>query len=329
MAESKLKLLKIIEILKDTDEHCTLTAPEICKKLEAYGITTERKSVCRDINLLIDSGYKIKLCNDKRKGYYMSKHEFDDWELKIMLDAVWQAKCITYENTKLLSEKLITQSSKRGQRRLKRIVTIVNKNKSKDSYAKEYIETLIEAMFLERKVSFQYTSRDKHMQRKLRYDGYEYKVSPYTVVWQNETYYLICNIEKYNRLSNFRLDRMENLKICAEDVIRNPVDILGENTSIKIQEYIDTSINHFSGEMIQLKLECKEEDMNILYDLAGENVRVKELNDDKLLVSFNIQDSVGLINWLMQYTKMFKVIEPVEVRENLINRLQDALNQYY
>ena len=242
MAESKLKLLRILQILQETDEKTPLTSPEICMKLELFGIKAERKSVCRDINVLIDGGYKIKLSSDPRKGYYMNVHEFSDWELKIMMDAVLQAKCITKEDTSLLCEKLLDQTSERGRKRLKRIITVSNKNKSEDAYAKEYIETLIEAMFLETKVSFQYADRDKNMERLLRRDGYEYKVSPYTVVWQNETYYLICNIDKYNNLTHFRLDRMENLKICSEEVSRNPAEFLGDNPGIKIQDHVDTSM---------------------------------------------------------------------------------------
>lgn len=328
MAESKLKLLRIIEILKETDEQSPLTAPEICKKLRLYGIPAERKSVCRDINLLIDAGYKINLCKDKRNGYYMSSHEFGDWEIKILLDAIWQAKCITYDDSKMISDKLLAQSSERGRKILKQIISVENKNKSQDPYAKEYIKTLIEAMYLERKVSFQYTDRDKNMKRVLRYGGYEYKVNPYTIVWQNETYYLICNIDKYDNLSNFRLDRMENLKICSDEKYRDPKELLGVNPSLRMQEYVNTSVNHYGGNVIRLKLECEEADMNMLYDFTGKNVRIRDQGNGKLLVTFEIQDSEGLINWLMQFGKIYKVVEPVEIKEKLIRRLKETIEKY-
>ncbi|MHB8128487.1 MAG: helix-turn-helix transcriptional regulator [Mobilitalea sp.] len=328
MAESKLKLLRIIDILKETDEQSSLTAPEICIKLELYGISAERKSVCRDINLLIDSGYKINLCNDKRNGYYMSSHEFSDWEIKILMDAIWQAKCITYDDSKIVCDKLLAQSSERGRKILKRIISVENKNKSQDFYAKDYIKTLIEAMYMERKVSFQYTDRDKNMKRILRYEGYLYKVNPYTIVWQNDTYYLICNIDKYDNLTNFRLDRMEDLKICSDEITRDPKEVLGVNPSVRIQEYVNTSVNHYGGELIRLKLECEEADMNVLYDFTGGNVRVSDQGNGKLLVSFEIQNSDGLINWLMQCGKIYKVVEPVEIKEKLIRRLKETIEKY-
>ena len=49
----KLKLLRILKILRETDETSPLTASEIGKKLALYGIEAERKSICRDINVLV------------------------------------------------------------------------------------------------------------------------------------------------------------------------------------------------------------------------------------------------------------------------------------
>lgn len=69
--QPKLKLLKVLDILRDTDKSHPITAVGICKKLEEMGISAERKSVCRDIKTLTEYGYKITLCHDNKLGYYM------------------------------------------------------------------------------------------------------------------------------------------------------------------------------------------------------------------------------------------------------------------
>ena len=69
--QPKLKLLKVLDILRDTDKSHPITAVGICKKLEESGITAERKSVCRDIKTLSEYGYKITLCHDNKLGYFM------------------------------------------------------------------------------------------------------------------------------------------------------------------------------------------------------------------------------------------------------------------
>lgn len=84
--QPKLKLLKILDILRDTDETHPITAPAICKILDANGIKAERKSVCRDINTLIEYGYAIKLCHDNKLGYYMDAEAATPPPIPVTLD---------------------------------------------------------------------------------------------------------------------------------------------------------------------------------------------------------------------------------------------------
>ena len=69
--QPKLKLLKVLDILKGTDQTHPITAVGICKKLEEEGIAAERKSVCRDIRTLVQYGYRITLHHDNKLGYYI------------------------------------------------------------------------------------------------------------------------------------------------------------------------------------------------------------------------------------------------------------------
>ena len=60
MANVKLKLLYVLNLLLDSDEHHTINATQIVKQLaKEHGINTERKSVCRDIATLQTYGHDI------------------------------------------------------------------------------------------------------------------------------------------------------------------------------------------------------------------------------------------------------------------------------
>ena len=84
---TKIKTIKILEILNQTDQETPLTATQIQQKLKQIGIEAERKSICRDINVLKDLGdYDILLSENNKKGYYMATRNFEDWELKILID---------------------------------------------------------------------------------------------------------------------------------------------------------------------------------------------------------------------------------------------------
>ena len=86
---SKLKLLHVLDILnKYSDEGNILTSSDIISELEKKGLTAERRSIIRDIKVLVEFGYDISLYEENNIGYYMRSREFEEEELKILIDSV-------------------------------------------------------------------------------------------------------------------------------------------------------------------------------------------------------------------------------------------------
>ena len=84
----KLKLLYVMEIfLRETDENHCVNASEIVKKLAERGIVTERKSVYRDIDILVDFGMDIVRSPETKAGFYLAGRTFELPELKLLADA--------------------------------------------------------------------------------------------------------------------------------------------------------------------------------------------------------------------------------------------------
>ena len=57
------------------------------------------------------------------------------------------------------------------------------------------------------------------MHLKKREDGRirKYIITPYQMVAQDGKYYLICNYDKYDDISNYRVDRIRNIQILEEN----------------------------------------------------------------------------------------------------------------
>ena len=72
------------------------------------------------------------------------------------------------------------------------------------------IDVLDEAISKGKKVSFIYNSygTDKKLHPKRER---EYVINPYQMVATNGRYYLICNYDKYDTLSNYRIDRITGI----------------------------------------------------------------------------------------------------------------------
>ena len=60
----------------------------------------------------------------------------------------------------------------------------------------------------------------------------------YEIYWSDNTYYLIGAHDHYDRLTSYRLDRIENLEISQSDAI-DAVEKIGPNPELIIRKYIE------------------------------------------------------------------------------------------
>lgn len=146
MEATKIKLLRILDILRETDEEHPITANNIIKELRLYGLQAERKSVLRDIAALQDYGYDILLHPDNKRGYYMTSREFEDWELKFLMDDALNAGFLTTENGKKLADKLCSLSSKNGQKALRAATPVPASSGAGAPATKIAIDVLLKAI---------------------------------------------------------------------------------------------------------------------------------------------------------------------------------------
>ncbi len=328
MAQSnKLKLLRVLDILKETDEEHPLTANQIIRQLALYGIDAERKSVLRDISTLQDYGYDILLHADNKLGYYMASRVFEDWELKVLMDAALSANFLTIENSELLAQKISSLSSKEGQRTLRAVTPIASTVNNGNPSTKNSIDLLLRAILKNKKVGFQYTYTGSDLEKHFRYDGHEYPVSPYALVWRQDKYYLIGSYGGYNKLSYFRLDRIRNLSILDEASV--PMEeFLGSDARKQLRAFVERNIHNYAGTTIRLKLSVDADMIDVLIDSFGNNFNVISRNQDKLIVSVTVSDGWGLNTWLLQHGDCVQLLEPQSIREDIIGLLDTIRNKY-
>lgn len=329
--ERKERLIRVLQIIEATDEKCPVNSAQIIDKLRSQYeiINVDRGSIYNDITLLQDCGYCITQCKNKSLGWYMEKHLFEDWELKIMMDAIAQAKYLTKEMAVDIRERLLKISSERGRKRFAHQIEPRSMNMSQDSTTVEYIEKMLEAMFIGRKITFQYTVLDDELKPVIKRDGHIYLLSLFTIVLENGNYYLIGAHDNHEKLTYYRLDRIRNLEITDEIAI-SAKDRLGENPELILQDHIRKSVNHFSGEKIRVEIEYEPDDSNnaILYDFASDDVKVRKMDNGKCVATFSKFNSVTLVGWLVQYATRYKVIKPESLKEMVIAELKKGIMTY-
>lgn len=331
MQERKEKLIRILQIIQKTDSKSPMNATQIIDKLKKFEVgNVDRRAIYSDIAMLQSCGYPIVRCKASRKGWYYGQHIFEDWEIKIMMDAVTQTKFISRKNAKAFKEKMLSLVSERSRYMFAAIKDVMTDTDSEDENAGEYLALILEALYHHKKITFQYTELDSKLNIVLRKEGHEYKLNIYTLCWSENNYYLIGSHDGHNEhLMYYRLDRIRNLKI-SDGNIMPAEEALGPNPELIIKNWVRKSVRHFSGKEIKVVLEYEPNQIinGILYDFVGNDVFIKSISNGKVQAIFKIAESPALTDWLIQYVDKIKVIEPQSLKKAIIEKLTNGLQMY-
>lgn len=327
MGATKEKLLRTLDILKSTDEKHPITVGKIIERLNEYGLEPERKSVLRDIKLLKDYGYDIEYAEDNREGFYLGEREFEDWELKVLIDALQGARFLNRDDSNTLADKLCSLASDDSSRTLK-FMTIPANTKVGEKSVKNSIDTVMRAMRNHSKIQFNYVFTDDSGNAAPKHpEGIE-PVSPYALIWRSDRYYLIGNHSQKTGISYYRLDRIRKMKELEGERAVPLQDVLGSDAENKLRRFVKQNIYNEKGKTILLRLALSPNARDAVFDNFGDDATIITAPDGSLEAYASVSDSEGLYECLMKHSKDFTVVEPAEVRERFVLRLKNVLERY-
>ena len=216
---TKLKMLKIWEILsRETDEDNPMESTELISRLEKMGIPCDRRTLYKDIDALNENGYEV-LCNRSKKNeYYVLDRKFDDAELHILIDAVQAASFITEKKTDELVNKIAGLSGSHRAEILKSNAVAFNTVKNMNEKIYYSVNEIITAINQKKKIEFYYFDYGVDGKRVYRREKKLYWVNPYATIFSNDCYYLLCYDDKHEKMSHYRIDRMDSVTISERDI---------------------------------------------------------------------------------------------------------------
>ncbi len=332
----KLLIINILDILRRyTDASHRLSQKEIVELLRReYTMNVDRKAVKRNLMNLIDFGFPISYSESIRNGrngeeeiiytdWYM-EHEFEDGELRLLIDSLLSSRYIPYSQCRDLVKKLEGLSSIYFHEKVKHICTMLERQ-PENKQLFYTIDLLDEAITNGRKVAFHYCSYDvdKQLHPRKREDGSirEYVVTPYQLAAANGRYYLICNYDKYDDLSNYRVDRIADIRILDEPA--KPIEkVLGDRERLRLSDHMAQHIYMFAGKSIPVKFRADRYIINDIIDYFGLDVQFSEVTEEHMIVAVKINEE-DMFKWAVQFGDHAVVLEPASLRD----RLRDALKQ--
>jgi len=330
----KLVIINILDILKRySDENHRLSQKEILEILEKeYDMKLDRKVINRNLDNLIDSGYKIE-CTSKtryhkdgsrtvaRDRWYLER-DFTDPELRLLIDSLLFSKHIPYNQCKDLINKIKDLSNDYFNAKVKHISNLPEKfPKNKQLFYT--IEILDEAISKGKKVEFCYsdfnTDKKRHPRKAIDGKNKRYLVNPYQIVATNGRYYLICNNDRHDNLVNMRLDRICDIKM-LEQPVKDKSLVKGMEKGLDLPRHMAENIYMFGGESARVIFIAKRKILNDIIDWFGTDVTFIEDNDEEIKVCVNV-NLEAMQYWAMQYGLHVEVLEP----ESLRNKIKDAV----
>ena len=149
----KLKLLYLADMLREeTDENHVLSMPAIISRLEARGVSAERKSIYSDMDAL--EAYGMDILRSKA-GYALAHRTFELPELKLLVDAVQSSRFLSVNKSRALIKKIESLCSHYEAQDLQRQVYVAGRVKSMNESVYYNIDALHEAINHDKQIRFQ------------------------------------------------------------------------------------------------------------------------------------------------------------------------------
>ncbi len=313
----KLKALHIRDVLlKHTDSEHAMNACEIIEKLEARGISAERKSVYSDIEALCAEGFLDVVSEGRRSGYKVASREFELAELKMLVDAVQSCRFISTSQCGELISKLSGMSSVYDAGKLSRGVYIYDRENDSDSKVFYKIDAIHEAISEDCVLKFNYTTVTPERKKLVKKNGKSYEVSPFSLIWQEENYYLIAYDHTLSAIRHYRVDRMENVE-------KLPQKRIGHRAfeEKNLAKYCSTVFEMFGGDEVIVRFRAEKQLAGAVFDRFGYGLTVK-LDGDYFEFYAPVVPSVRFFGWVFGFDGALTLLSPENVVDSYIEQIE-------
>jgi predicted DNA-binding transcriptional regulator YafY len=165
---------------------------------------------------------------------------------------------------------------------------------------------------------------------KVEYHGYRQErpmsilYHPYYLKQYNSRWFLFGYNEEQKKISNLALDRIINLKPTRKSYI--------ENENLDFEEYFEDVV----GVTVSNKKETEKVLLEIDIDLwpyieskpIHGSQKVVSRKSNVILIELRVQPNYELVSTLFSFGEKLRIIEPKNVKEEIINKAKSLINKY-
>lgn len=321
--KAKLKTLYVKQILEEeTDAEHGLSMKQIIDKLERFGVKAERKSIYRDIEVLLEFGCDIRTYQRNPVEYAIVRRDFELDELMLMVDVVQSSKALTTRQCNSLVTNIKLLASDHQRALLDRRIHVPGRIKTKGESVFANVDAIHEALRLCRKVEFAYYRRDAAGERYATRDGRPHVVTPVEIAYADGFYYLTAWDDDHGDMAEYRLDRMGKVRVHDSEASRND-EISHHVYDAEKYEYF----GRFGGEEVMATLNVRADKVEIVMDRFGDAAEISKVDDESARAHVRIRKSEQFFGWIAGMGKTVTIAGPKRLVEEYRDYLRNLLGE--
>lgn len=352
VARTTAAVLKVIREHTDEDhpmkpsELASLVSDELVNELRKSSeinldINVDARTIDRHVTHLSEMGFDI-IANDNdniivkgkeqknpNRSYYIES-AFGKEEIRFLIDSVLCSKVLTETNKKDMIGKLEALISKH-QRKSFNYTENVSTQQNGDNISTLYsVSTVNAAIEQKKQIEFRYVSYrpGDRMKPKLEYrNDRKYQASVYHMLVHNNKMYVVCNINNYNDMSYYKLDKMTDVKILKDKDARPLNEINGWSGKNKVEGNLPHFVYMYNDAPVPITLRAPLYMMDQLVDWLGKDASYRKVENG--MVKVNLKTSpTAMKYWALQYGEAVEILEPADLRNQIRKSAQAIARKY-
>ncbi|MGG5614710.1 helix-turn-helix transcriptional regulator [Myroides odoratimimus] len=290
---------------------------------EHYGedVTVSRRQIFNDIAFMkSEAGYDAPITSvkDGRKVYY----RYEDTNFSILQKPLTNDELSMIENIIELLSRLKGIPGVEGLESVEtKLMNVSNENQIQKIISFQENEFLNGIDFL----TPLYNYIKNHQVLDILYKPFKhvnstsFTIAPYFLKQYNNRWFLFGLNYKIKKIQNIALDRIVDLEVSTSEIyLKNDIDF---------EEYFDDIVgvtNFEDSEVLNIKIQLSE---NIIPYIKSKPIHGSQrIIKDVLYLS--VKYNYELESLILSYGENMKVLEPIHVKNNVIKRLNNAINKY-
>lgn len=146
-----------------------------------------------------------------------------------------------------------------------------------------------------------------------------YDVYPYGLAYHRGSLYLIGRAPQHDEIRHWKVDRIDNAEL-TEIHFNRPEDF-------NLEEHLKGSFGIYHGDGdVQIKVRFSPEVARYVSESKWhESQKLKTEKDGSVIVEFHLDDTEEIKRWIMSFGKHAQVIEPRELRNEILGEWKDSV----